>query len=398
MQSSLQRKAMPKKPLHLHDSDDNMTDDEEFGGGHAFNHGWNSSDDEPGELLMPLRYPSGEGPLRMPRRYPMAQKQTTVPPSQIPFFMIGMLFIGVAAMYTSGESVNNVAHQVELLQEERAHLDAKIREAELDLNAVQRDLIRLDDLLHHHHEGDNTNSNEEIPDGVASFRANHEMQNLQDRLKEKVALAESLKNKVQAESIQKVKQKYGEGVHRVQMELFFPGETEGPTVFTVEMAPLNVMPHAIHTFLDMVNEGLIDGCSFILNAMHVIKAAPLPYDGRPAKIKAKEFSDAGLSSVAFREYSDEYPHSKYTMGFAADGSPSFYINTEDNTDIHAGDPCFAKVVGGFDTVLRLENSPTRNGIWYAKRIGIKSARILGKEEAPLSPNKPGALRNSGQQA
>ena len=107
-----------------------------------------------------------------------------------------------------------------------------------------------------------------------------------------------------------------------------------------------------------------------------MKAAPLPYDGSPASDKEKDFSEAGLESVAFREYSPKYPHTKHTIGFAADGSPSFYINTEDNTEIHVGDPCFAKIISGFDTIRRLESSPTRNGIWFEHRIGIKNAKIL----------------------
>merc|ERR1711971_1530017 len=144
----------------------------------------------------------------------------------------------------------------------------------------------------------------------------------------------------------------------------------------MEMASLEIMPHSVFTFLEMVSAGLIDGCSFILNAMHVIKAAPLPYDGSSASAKVKSFTKKGLESVAFLEYSPDYPHEKYTVGFAADGSPSFYINTQDNTDIHVGDPCFAKIISGIDTVKRLEAAPTRNGIWYRQRIGLKRASIL----------------------
>ena len=138
----------------------------------------------------------------------------------------------------------------------------------------------------------------------------------------------------------------------------------------------NLMPHSSFIFLEMVSSGLLDGCSFILNALHVLKAAPLPYDGSSAAAKAKAFTELGLESVAFKEYSDSFPHTKYTIGFAADGSPSFFINTEDNTEIHVGDPCFGRVIEGFDTIKRLEASPTRNGIWFAKRIGIKRARVL----------------------
>jgi cyclophilin family peptidyl-prolyl cis-trans isomerase len=140
-----------------------------------------------------------------------------------------------------------------------------------------------------------------------------------------------------------------------------------------------MMPHSVHTFLEMTSLGLLDGCSFILNAMHVLKVAPLPYDGSSAAEKAKNFAEKGLESVAFKEYNKNYPHKKYTVGFAADGSPSFYINTEDNSEIHVGDPCFGKVIEGFDTVARLEAMPTRNGIWFEKRIGIKSARLLLNE-------------------
>jgi cyclophilin family peptidyl-prolyl cis-trans isomerase len=132
----------------------------------------------------------------------------------------------------------------------------------------------------------------------------------------------------------------------------------------------------VHVFLEMVSTGLLDGCSFILNALHVLKAAPLPYDGTSAAEKARAFTAHGLESVAFKEYSDNYPHKQFTVGFAADGSPSFYINTEDNSEIHVGDPCFGKVIKGFDAVRRLEAAPTRNGIWFEKRVGIKKARIL----------------------
>jgi cyclophilin family peptidyl-prolyl cis-trans isomerase len=150
----------------------------------------------------------------------------------------------------------------------------------------------------------------------------------------------------------------------------------GPTMVVIEMTSLEMMPHSVYTFLEMVSGGLLNGCSFILNALHVLKAAPLPYDGTSASDKAREFLDSGLNSVAFREYNPEFPHLKHTVGFAADGSPSFYINTEDNSEIHVGDPCFGKIVSGFDTIERLEKMPTRNGIWFEHRIGIKEAVVL----------------------
>jgi len=146
----------------------------------------------------------------------------------------------------------------------------------------------------------------------------------------------------------------------------------------LEMASLDLMPHSVYTFLEMVDAGLFDGCSFILNAMNVIKAAPLPYEKgvSPSKI-VKAFERKGLDTVWFKEYSKDYPHEQYTVGFAADGSPSFYINTDDNTDeLHADEPCFARIVSGFDTLEKMKREPTRSGMFYKKRIGIKRATIL----------------------
>jgi cyclophilin family peptidyl-prolyl cis-trans isomerase len=210
-----------------------------------------------------------------------------------------------------------------------------------------------------------------------------EMNNIQRKLKYSQTKADKLKTQVSEISKRDAIAKYGSGVIRVQLDLIFrldkegnPLSDTGPHSLVMEMAPIELMPHSVYTFLEMVSNGLLDGCSFILNALHVLKAAPLPYDRTSASDKARAFLEHGLESVAFREYSNEFPHVKYTVGFAADGSPSFYINTEDNTEIHVGDPCFAKVVSGFEAVHRLEKMPTRNGIWFESRIGIRSAVIL----------------------
>lgn len=229
-----------------------------------------------------------------------------------------------------------------------------------------------------------------------------EMTALQGRLDAGNSQIGSLQKLLQDVSKQDAILKYGAGRIRVELILDFPEDaaaaaasaqqhhpsksnrhTRGdaavakkPHSLVMEMAPLSLMPHSVFMFLEMVDAELFDGCSFILNAMHVIKAAPLPYDGSSTTAKVNSFKNKGLDTVAFREYNKDYPHQKHTVGFAADGSPSFYINTQDNSDIHVGDPCFAQIVSGFDTVQRLEEAPTRNGIWYRQRIGIRSARIL----------------------
>jgi len=266
-----------------------------------------------------------------------------------------------------------------------AKLHRKLHRADHDIRLLEKELMALDAIEAHLQD-------QEIEERVlsqSSAFANpeliEEMNHQKERLKRARSQHEKLKAQVSEISKQDAVEKYGDGTIRIKMDLLFPskilddGSVEvdnGPRTIIMEMASLELMPHSVHTFLEMVSEGLLDGCSFIINALHVLKAAPLPYDGSSAHIKAKQFTEAGLESVAFREYSQDFPHKKYTVGFAADGSPSFYINSEDNSEIHVGDPCFARVISGFDAVKRLDNMPTRNEIWFEKRVGIKKVLIL----------------------
>jgi cyclophilin family peptidyl-prolyl cis-trans isomerase len=284
--------------------------------------------------------------------------------------------VGVTLYWQSRSKLDGALAEVGSMMAASQRMDMQMKAAERNVRMLQRELVALN-MMEEHHAGNMAAAS--AHDQVAADinpKAVDEMNLIQDRLRASAERAEALKLSVQTASRNDVIAKYGAGVHRVQMELVFPGNLDGPKIFVMEMAPVDIMPHSVHTFLEMVSAGLLDGCSFILNALHVLKAAPLPYDGSSASEKARAFTKQGLESVAFREYSHDYPHQRYTVGFAADGSPSFYINTEDNTEIHAGDPCFAKVVSGFDTMRRLEASPTRNGIWFEHRIGIKSAVVL----------------------
>lgn len=265
-------------------------------------------------------------------------------------------------------------------------LGLQLKIAQKDVTLMELELAALDEL---ESSGLQAPSSEALTKALADPERMKEMITVQRSLKRSQYEAEHLKETVKETSKADAIATYGAATRRVRIELAFPddeafgGHGVGsshanvkPTVFVIEMAPIDLMPHSVYTFLEMVSAGLLDGCSFILNAMHVLKAAPLPYDGTPPSVKAQEFLDKGLESVAFREYSADYPHKQYTVGFAADGSPSFYINTEDNSEIHAGDPCFAKVVSGFETIHRLEDSPTRNGLWLVQRVGIKSVTVL----------------------
>lgn len=286
-------------------------------------------------------------------------------------FFMGFVMVAVAAVFLSRTWVDYVATQVTTLSANKDHLGDKLKKAQRDLHMLKRELSAVDLMMEDQAMVDSQGTAKEV---------NHQLQlnelnALQTRIRGLEQKSVDMKQRVQSMSRQQLLEKYGGGVKQVEIELVFPDGSDGPTKFVIALDD-NLMPHSSFTFLEMVSSGLMDGCSFILNALHVLKAAPLPYDGSSAAAKARAFTELGLESVAFKEYNDSFPHTKYTVGFAADGSPSFFINTEDNTEIHVGDPCFGRIIDGFDTIKRLEASPTRNGIWFAKRIGIKRARVL----------------------
>jgi hypothetical protein len=90
---------------------------------------------------------------------------------------------------------------------------------------------------------------------------------------------------------------------------------------------------------------------------------------------------------------------KYTLGYAGrPGGPDFYVSTQDNTRNHGpggqtsyedtaeADPCFAKVVKGFEPVVdRMHESSVKPGGYkhMQHNIAIRKMRLLSKEDAAL---------------
>ena len=124
--------------------------------------------------------------------------------------------------------------------------------------------------------------------------------------------------------------------------------------FVVETASVELMPISINMFLDMISAGIWDNTIFLHHEEieHIIAAAPVDYNTE--KLKNNQLNQIGWIGLGFPEYSEQYPHS-----FAGFG-PTFYINTMDNEESHSpgmqqhhvlpndADPCFAKIVEGFD--------------------------------------------------
>jgi len=233
-----------------------------------------------------------------------------------------------------------------------------------------------------------------------------------------------------------IRGRYGHGPHYVEIQLNFDPRSNvahsnggASNRIVVELAPIDEMPHTVYWFLEQVNNRLYDGYSFQVNANHLVQAGPVPNFRH-----LERFEEKGFSKFMFREYSKNYPHKQYTLGFAGPelSSTDFYISVEDNTNIHGpdrnkssiqrqredlqtinndgkhnskqkasvaaavaspihdtaatdymdeADPCFAKVIFGYSAVNRIHNSEVMDidGFSMKHNVVIASMNIMGRK-------------------
>jgi hypothetical protein len=187
--------------------------------------------------------------------------------------------------------------------------------------------------------------------------------------------------------------RFGPGPHRVRFTVRIPNDpVEGD--FVAEMAALDIMPHAVHLFLEQVHHELWDNTFFYLNGPHVLQAGPQDWEEATEQgANLKRFTETHLDKLAFPEYHPKYPHLPWTMGYTGrPGGPDWYINKADNSKSHGpggqyqhdleeqADPCFAKIVDGQDTLQRVfqrETYPATNDYAYflVEPVTIVKARI-----------------------
>jgi len=179
----------------------------------------------------------------------------------------------------------------------------------------------------------------------------------------------------QQKARQQINEKFGAGPHLVEFVLhIWEGDHPIEHYFTIEMAPTDIMPVAVWTFLEQVNAGLWDGTSFHINADHVLAARPVSGNGQISKRDL--FERSGYGSLPVAEFSAAYPHLPYTLGFVGQG-PAFYINKVHNEH---DDACFGNVVIGrytVDTIGKMrgyDHDPTR-----IRPVDIVSARIVSPQ-------------------
>lgn len=105
-----------------------------------------------------------------------------------------------------------------------------------------------------------------------------------------------------------------------------------------------------------------------------------------------------------KKSSPNFPHKKWTLGYAGrPGGPDFYVSTMDNTRNHGpggqgsyddpseADPCFAKVVPGYEHVVeRMHKSAIESGDYkrMAHYVAIRTMRLLSNEEGQRKAKDP----------
>mmetsp|Transcript_14285 Transcript_14285/g.25500 ORF Transcript_14285/g.25500 Transcript_14285/m.25500 type:complete len:607 (+) Transcript_14285:163-1983(+) len=198
-------------------------------------------------------------------------------------------------------------------------------------------------------------------------QAKSELKNVERQRDDFMKITKSMKDKITFRSRQAVLDEFGPGPHYVRLIFAFPSFPVNESIL-LELAPLDIMPHTIHTFLRMIKERMYAEGTFILSRDHIVVGGPVDLHNNENNqileqrmIRQGYFPDGAL---LFMEYTPDYPHVQHSVGFNQAGGPVFYFNMKDNTELHAphngegggnkeGDPCFAKIVEGFDVAKRI---------------------------------------------
>lgn len=177
--------------------------------------------------------------------------------------------------------------------------------------------------------------------------------------------------------------RYGAGPYLIEVAVLIHGDRQ---FFTIETAPNHLMPHSVRLFMDLAERNFWDSTLMYHQLQHIAVVIPITVQGvrKHANI---------ATTLIFPEYSEEYVHSEFTVGFQGfPAGPDFYINLEDNTDHHGpsetqpdgtfrqGDPCFGKIIHGEDVARRfrslsVEAANSKRGVKYSS---IETMRIVKK--------------------
>lgn len=198
-----------------------------------------------------------------------------------------------------------------------------------------------------------------------------------------------LTGKLQEATRELIKLRYGDfdtKNFRVKLDLEFQStipdfaEKGKDGTIVVEMAPISLIPCSVYNYLEIARTWKKG--AFHRNAGHVLQA-----------ISRSDITER----MPFQEYSKEYPHKKYTMGYAGRPSgPEFYISIQNNSGAHGpgsqqkhnpfeADCIIGSLIQGVEdgTVDRIHTMPGK------EFLGDKKKWVLIRRMHILVPSKDG---------
>lgn len=282
-----------------------------------------------------------------------------------------------------------VRFQYQALQQEVDALLSSRSEAVNDLRQITEDVHRLNRQARNW-EKENDEALRELRKNGTGFIQNtddkdyQEYELLEEELLNRIDL---LQSQVQGENRKSIQEKIGEGPHLVEFKLSDPlGKLNGGR-FVVELAPISMMPHAVHHFLQMVSNRLWDGLTFVHqgHASNVVLATPL--NAKTTQRAYDRFEKAKITKLSFAEHHRSYPRLPYTLAFSGTpGGPDFYITLENDTDMDTvhekiydeGESCFGRVVEGKEVIDA-----------FVQNRGKKDMGILAIDNVRLITDNPG---------
>jgi cyclophilin family peptidyl-prolyl cis-trans isomerase len=167
--------------------------------------------------------------------------------------------------------------------------------------------------------------------------------------------------------------RYGVGPYHVQFNLKLQ---EGSAIFSfvVEIASRKQLPHAVYTFLSLVESNLLDGTSFFPTNEGTIRIGAKKESASALDQKYKAFGYEE-SVLTFIEESSVFPCGPYSMGFVGLG-PALEVFTSEEAS-NSNRVCFGRVVRGMQTLSRVEDS-----LGQGEGIDIVEIRhLLGDEKS-----------------
>ena len=173
--------------------------------------------------------------------------------------------------------------------------------------------------------------------------------------------------------------KYGHGInsrYRVEVTVQLSADAD-PASYIIETATLDHAPHTVHHFMEQIDNGLWNDrkLAFTSNPGHLLRATPT------TEGVAKEFKAKGLDRLIVNEspnaaratrknsggqnnHDDKAPqHQAYTVAFptshvgAKSSEIGFYVNTQDNKDVHDNDAVIGTIVSGREVIESIMEMP-----------------------------------------